>query len=932
MKPTKLTISAFCSYAGCETIDFEKLGDKGLFLISGETGAGKTTIFDAICFALYGVTSGTDRNNNELRSKNAAPNCDTFVELEFENQGKHYLLRRNPNYMRPKKSGNGETIEKANAELRLPDNTVITNVEVVTKKITEIIGLDKNQFSQIAMIAQGEFGKVLTQNTKDRGEILRKVFNTSNYWLLAERLKKDLSELENNNKIVKEKVKTALDQTKCDTQNELFNQLEQLKAMEVPNCADTVDLLNQIIDSDKNEQQKIEQQLNDIENAISEQKTKTERLDAFEKATTKLQNTTKDLEEKKTQLKSDAEFGAEQNTLNQELKNLVTYKTKIEEELPRYSTLTQLVADIEKTSKELSADTKEKETTDNNLQNKKATLANLKTEKEQLKNPEAELVAKQNEKKDIDDKQKELNEIIGKINLLVPNNKPNAEPNSETDKLNQLQQKAEQSHADWKKANEEYVRLSDLFFAEQAGIMAEKLTEGEKCPVCGSTHHPQKAQKSINAPTEQQVKQAQENEKKAAELKEKSLTEYKQQVTKVEEQKNLIEASLKKYFNKPINLSNFKAPVNNEYARLRDENEKLSAEIKKLNTDIKRKSDIDVKIPQLEQEIEKINNRINELNSNISANSTLLNEKQEQHKQLKPTLQFTSETEAKKTFDQTNQAINKQQKLINDANENRQKLVAEISTLSGQIDTLKQNIADNKCTYTRTDIEQQQTALNQSKKANDDQKKVLISRISINQTSKDNIAKLGTQLDKLSQEYSWKKELSDTANGKKSGSHISIETYVQAAYFERILQRANKRWLTMSGGQYTFLRVDDGNGNAQVGLNLNVHDSHNNTSRDIKTLSGGEKFIAALALALGLSDEIQESAGGIKLDTLFIDEGFGSLSEGDALNSVMKVLNELAEGNKLIGIISHVNELKRIDKQIQVTKTADEGSKIKLVY
>lgn len=925
MRPVNLTISAFGPYAGKIEIDFEKIGENGLYLITGETGAGKTTIFDAISFVLFGTPSGNDRDSSMMRSLYAEAETDTFVEMTFEYLGEIYKIRRNPTYMRPVKRGTGMTENKHSAELTLPGGKIVAGSTAVTNKIIGILGIDKNQFSQIAMIAQGDFQKVLTASTDERQSIFRKVFDTGKYEKLQERLENEVKRISQENAAAQEKIKYSLANVSCDSDSPCAEQLTSLRQQEIPSPTEIIGVLDTVIHSDNDESSRLSDSITKIEaglkkinddlntlkrfeedqrkllsaqNMLSGKEKELLPEDVFNKLQKERQTSRDDLNAQMVKLKADLPKYSQYNQLGSEIKSLETSITKSEDALKNRSIL------VEKKGKDIAALRSENDSLQRAGENLQALTASLREKKEQLVGL------------------KDLSDSLFKFTT------DNSDLKKWQDALkNLIVQKTE--------AVANYIRLSSRFLAEQAGIMAEHLEEGHPCPVCGSVHHPNVAQKSQDAPSEIDVKNAKEDADQLQSRVEKGTDKCSIQLGIVNSQREAIHQNTVKLFKEEI-------PMEALSARIADKQNSLNREIGELNRGIeteeknkKRRDELAKLIPEEEgalKDLKEGENGILALTGKISADKAALTEKRNLRDNMTGELKYKdldSANSALKDLDKRRDSI---QHEFDAANQGRNDAKAEIERLNGEIKSLKEQLKVG-CDIDRDEENEKFNRLSSQKKQQWERRDVIVGRQKANENAKNEIERMSGKIESLAEEFLWKKSLSDTIGGKISGREkFSLETYVQTAYFDCIIERANERLKIMSKGKYELKRrVSATKNRGQFGLDLDVCDHYNDSLRDVKSLSGGEKFMASLALALGLSDEIQQSSGGVKLDTMFVDEGFGSLSQGDALDNVIRVLNDLSQGSKLVGIISHVEELKKIDKQIVVKKQTTGGSTVEII-
>ncbi len=479
-------------------------------------------------------------------------------------------------------------------------------------------------------------------------------------------------------------------------------------------------------------------------------------------------------------------------------------------------------------------------------------------------------------------------------------------------------------------AHQIYEAKNRAFMDEQAGIIAETLEPGKPCPVCGSLEHPCIAKKSESAPTEAQlkgIKSAAEKARKDAEEKS-SLCGTKKAT--FDAKTGELEKKVKELW-QDISLEEAETILPGELSAVKDEISKLNKAIGDETKKVNRRNELAEIIPKKEDELKKAEHENSELEKKLESEKSALAEKTKQRDKEKADLRFANRTAAEKEVQSLQKRIDEMQKAHNKAQKDLHESEQKSAGYKSSIKELKEQLPS--CEFDKEEETKRKNEIEKKKKADEEISKSLHTRIKTNEKALENIRDRISNLSDLEKRYAWMKALSNTANGNISGKEkIMLETYIQMTYFDRIIDRANTRFMTMSGGQYELKRRKEAENNkSQSGLDLDVIDHYNGTERSVKSLSGGESFKASLSLALGLSDEIQASAGGVKLDTMFVDEGFGSLDD-ESLDQAMRALSSLADGNRLVGIISHVNELKnRIDKQIVVTKEKSGGSKANIV-
>lgn len=936
MRPKKLVISAFGPYAGLVNIDFDLLGDKGLYLISGNTGAGKSTIFEAIRFALYGDDS------SELRSKYAESSISTYVELTFTLRGQEYYIKRNPKYMRPKTRGEGYTEAKADGELILPDGKVIAGYAAVTQKITDILGLNTEQFSKIVMIAQGKFRELLVADTASRSKIFRDIFKTSSYDVLQRKVKTQFLDSYKAYGKINDSIKQYVQGISYGDDFEQADRLKEIAAYEVITDIDEVkEIISKLNDLDETVVQDNSLKIEQVQRKLTD----AARIKASMEAMLSLIRQLLDAYEEKRDIMERA--GAIENSYNEELakqpkrEKLLVQIEKEKENVKKYQVYSDKCKEVDECK------IKEK-TLEKKIQNLQSTEKERSKEfgllKESLKNSEGlelrlseaaavikelELQLKAYEK---------IIELCGRYKNAIDNHNKMAEI--------YLKKRA---------VAEEKKEIYDIalrgFLDAQAGIMAERLRDNPTmpCPVCGSTEHVKLAESMTKVVSESDVNNAKRvweeatadavsaSERAGAAAKEK---EREEQLLG----EAIAEAGMSCQIEDALQLAR---KGHNEYS---DKKEKLMAEREEINKAIAVRSNQLTRFASLEKQLEEVASNIKLVEADWHQCQLNIKSLEGQVEQLKNELSSTDIIEAAMLLKEKE---NIYAKLVDDFakvseawqthSKKKTETEAVISQLIKQIksfDTSEIQLflsADNEeklaeqCKELTEYITAQNEKINNFSKENEgliDLNNQIFARLSANKAIAANIASKEVSLVKEGEKLREIKSLSDTLNGALEGKErVNLETFVQISYFEQVIRRANIKLFEMTEGQYEFKREQSGEDKrSRSGLELNVYDHYNGTIRSVRTLSGGESFMASLSLALGMADIIEESASGIAIDTMFIDEGFGSLDEA-ALEQAMKVLARLSEGNKLVGIISHVGSLReRIDKQICVTKAQAGGS------
>ncbi len=919
MRPIKLTMSAFGPYASKTVLELDKLGKSGLYLITGDTGAGKTTIFDAITFALYGEASGDNRESTMLRSKYASADTPTEVELIFEYGDKEYRIKRNPEYDRPKTRGDGFTTEKAGAELYYPDGRVVTKLREVNDAVKEIIGIDRAQFSQIAMIAQGDFLKLLLASTDDRKKIFQKIFRTRCYYVLQEKLKSASGVLKEEHDKISAGIQQYVDGIMCDEDDPLS---VRVRAAQNGECTtrEVLELLGSIIENDMtlvktfgDEISKIDKRLQEITAILTSHETQSKTRARLEMSKHSLEEACQLSKELDAMLKA-----AEAD--KPRIEDIGKQIARIEAELSEYS---DLKSNIE-TRDELSERTKALSDTlkiqkmnheslkidIEKLKEERASLENADTEKAKL---EAEKQAKEEERTSIEGIEKEL-VALGAIEKGLVTAK----------------EKYSMASAELIESGDTYNRLYKLYLDEQAGIIAEKLSDGEACPVCGSTVHPAPAVKAENAPSQAELEQSKEIYERAQGTARTASETVASAKGKLDEKKKALTVSLRDTFGE-VTIADAARLIAQRTAEIGIAVTEIAHRIGEQNKRIKRRSDVDGLLTQKATEERALVKTVGDNEIRLATDEERLANAKKRIAVLTAKLGYESGEAAVAAKTSLTEEKTKLENAYNDARDAVHRNNVSIAEYKSAIDAAKKALEgaeeidvdavtaeQGNLKIQKSDITERQLAVN--------------ARRTTNCNARSGIAEKSDEISRVEQRWAWVRSLSNTANGNVGGKEkIMLETYIQMTYFDRIIARANTRFMVMSGGQYELKRRKEAENNrSQSGLELDVIDHYNGTERSVKTLSGGESFKASLSLALGLSDEIQSSAGGIKLDTMFVDEGFGSLDD-ESLGQAMRALRDLAEGNRLVGIISHVAELKeRIDRQIVVTKEKSGGSRVEI--
>ncbi|MBE6971053.1 MAG: SMC family ATPase [Ruminococcaceae bacterium] len=920
MRPLKLTMAGFGPYAGVQELDFRMLGSSGLYLITGDTGAGKTTIFDAITFALFGEASGDNREANMLRSKYAKAEDPTYVELTFSYGDKRYTVRRNPEYERAKAKGTGTTKQTADAQLQLNDGSVVTKQKEVDKAIREIIGLNREQFSQVAMISQGDFRKLLQADTKERQKIFRDIFDTGLFVTLQNRLKEQSGAVREQLEQASRSIRQYIEGLVFDEESPLAVDARKAREGQLP-TTEVMDLFAQLLQEDKLTQSALDEKLALLESQNEQLTTQLTQAQAYLDAQ-KAFESNKHAETENAAALLQAEAALEQAKATLPEQDALSKRiAEIEVLLPSYDTLQSKSVTLIGKQRELgdaqtaqASALQRKEQLHQQISEWKAeqkTLENAGAEKEKLTSQHQQLCLRH----------QQLDSLIRGITTLQSLRDTLA-------KKQNIYLAAAETAAQLLQA---YELKNQAFLDEQAGIIASTLTDGIPCPVCGSVSHPKLAALSEKAPTEVDVKNARLAYDKARQSMEQASSE-------AGKQRGIVTASEEALQREMHTLLGNVAPEDAQSAAkqqlelLAAQISSLEAQIARMQTKLARKEELGQLIPDKESALNAADAAFISSKEQIATLEVTVAQLQSQVAEIRAQLPYVDKSAATAEIAALTDKRGSLVRELSKAEENRNKVRESLAAIRATLVQLQKTL-ENRVQEDPDKLEEQRAALIEQKKAVLSKQKLVHTRITTNENAQLHIAQKSSELQVLEEKYAWMKSLSDTANGNISGKEkIMLETYIQTTYFDRILERANIRLQKMSGGQYDLKRRRTAtNLRGQSGLELDIVDHINTTERSVNTLSGGEAFLASLALALGLSDEVQMSTG-IRLDTLFVDEGFGSL-DSEALAKAYNTLAGLTEGNRLVGIISHVTELKeRIDKQIVVTKEkGGGGSRAKVI-
>ena len=925
MKPLKLTMSAFGSYAGKNVIDFTGQ-QQGIFLITGDTGAGKTTIFDAITYALYNQTSGGERNGNMMRSQYAQPETETYVELEFLYRGQTYRVRRNPDYKITKTLKNGKIREQKvphSVELTMPDGTVFPEKKNATDaKIIEILGLTADQFSQIVMIAQGDFLKLLYTKSDERKMIFSKLFRTDIYWKIQENLRRKSMEMDER---IQENDR-AFEQEK--------SRIIPLPESEELPLDELVERLRERLKDALKEQNLRRANVEELNKKI----TKYEEINKLFVSLEKIRQTGKELEarqaeskERRQQIenarKADKVLVAEQQNLRQQqaveqsAQAIAKMGETLADDQEMFETLKTQLQEAEAKQKREAADT----------QKKMLALEQSFPSYEALQNARSE---EQQAKKVWEDLGKTSEESFHKKKAGIAALKEQQKRQEQV--VEQTKKNWEQTSLSASESAKHYEHMYEAFLKEQAGILAENLSAGCPCPVCGSTVHPDPAKLSDHAVTELEVEQAKKTRAAAEEKRDMAYAAFEAEKTEKQKLAQAVEKEEADFVLAQTIAKQQRKEAEQNYVSLQKIAEQIREKLvyPSLAEAKKQYAAMQKALEAAEQEIERKRQKVSEL---AEAMNTLKGQKlaEEENQETAKKLAAKTEKEYAKLLEKSGFVSEETYHLAILPERSRSKLEREEKEYEYQClrQQSEQKLLEKQVSgKTYTDTTELNEQLKAEKQALKEAEKTYMELHTAYENDRSVLQNCAVYLEKgkkLESEDQVIKSLSKTANGRLSGSaKIDFETYIQRQYFKQIIHEANKRLLTMSNHQFILKLKEEANTGRKTneGLDLSVYSLVTDSERDVKTLSGGESFLAALAMALGLSDIVERSAGAIHPDMMFIDEGFGSL-DAQSRQQAIEVLGELASDSRMVGIISHVTELKeQIDRKLVVSRT-DKGSR-----
>ncbi len=920
MRPLHLVLTAFGPFAGRTELALDTLGAQGLYLITGVTGAGKTTLFDAITFALYGEPSGQDRKAPMLQSKYAGGDVPSGVELTFLHRGEIYVVERTLEHERAKKRGSGTVTDPATAALRFADSRApLAKPTEVTAAITELLGVNKEQFCQIAMIAQGAFQQLLLADTDTRGKIFREIFGTKPYLDFQNQVRMDAAALEKECALLERDMVQRMADVRVDDADPLRLAIEPLRSA-VPSAADARALIDRLIRQDDERIGVLQQQIAKADQQISQTDaalgTAMQRA-GLEAEAEQTQQWLAQNEPRLTELEQTLNARKAEGGQREQLQAEVLAIRQVFTRLDTLDALTRRIADASTAARKAEEEAESARVRYADLQSR---LTRAKTELESLSDAQAEAER-------YSAAEKELTERVRALEALRADHTALAQTQR---RLSAAQAGYSQTAQQAEQAATVYTRKQRLFLDEQAGLLAQTLIAGQPCPVCGATAHPTPAVPAENAPTREQVEQAQTDANALA----KQAAEKSELAAALAAQEKQAKAGMLPQARRLLgDAADFPITSALDSALAEASKQRIAAQqqVAEAHSRTERAWQIRDSIPKAEKKLnaqEAIRQDAQQRAAAARADASALSR---QHAEELATLPYPNRNTAQAALQTRQSRLAEMQAALETAQNAYTAAREGIAENRTKLATLqKQLTAAPKLDLTALQaLHTEQTA---EREALLGTRQTLTERRNINAGHAAALTRLSATAETRQQKRIWLSALAQTVNGTLSGKEKTpLETYVQTTYLDRILIRANTRLMRMSAGQYELIRRGTADDLRQKsGLELDVVDHYNGSTRDVRTLSGGEQFKASLALALGMSDEVQAAAGGVRLDTLFIDEGFGTL-DAQSLSSAIDVLASLGEGNRLVGVISHVQQLKeRIDRQIVVTKSRTGGSYVEI--
>lgn len=915
MKPLVLTMQAFGPYAGLETVDFSTVG-RGLFLISGPTGAGKTTIFDAIKFALFGVTSDERRSAREMRSSHAAADVPTFVELDFEHAGSEYRVRRSPAQSRPKLRGSGmrEVPPEASLEDLTNGVSLASRDSDVTERICELLGVDAGQFARIVMIAQNDFASVLDAKTREREQLFRKAFGTDVYERVQEDLEAQRRQVESEISEARTHLDADIARIDRPANDELGTALDEL--LSSPDRAFRVDEIIDVLERAHEEEssrivatrerlEAVKSEAARVNALIGEAHARAEALERAQRAQKWIDENAQRVERAQA---ARSELGAQQG-LRDEMRAGVR---ALRDSIPEYDKLDEI-------EKQLAKLLQDRSSLDDRASEASARIAECERSRSAIVEKRAVIGDVELRFAELDAREKDAARELDALKAL----EQLADREEDTQgELSEAQDRLAASEKALAAASEALLEAQRLFNADKAGMLAQQLEEGAPCPVCGSTEHPHRAMRLDAAPGEDELERIERACSDARDARDAAAQDAAAKRARAQE----IRYSLLDRTNEVLNVSldELRQALSTRSEAVSEFIDALSQQKDRCEGDLKALEELADEEARLARELRKLAEEKDDAARASVDLDVSIAQAASSADALRRTLAHPSRAEALARLEEVEGELARMQGAYDAACREAAELVEELANRKAELAAAPSTSSeghelDEASLVTRRDALMQ----DESTLAKDLSDLQMLE--SNHARSLASLAEYRVASDALDERFATIDLLARLANGKAVGrlGKMSFETYVQGAYFEQVIAAANERLRIMSASRYDLMRRQSGTDKrSAAGLELDVYDRYTGTVRPAGTLSGGETFLASLALALGLSDVIMAQAGGMHVDAIFIDEGFGSLDD-EACQLAVEVLEKLSAGDRMVGIISHVDELKeRIGRQFRISKTS----------